>query len=57
MTSQMFVKLLSSTETPWAYVHSVAGHTYWIGAFDAYSVGQVTITCVATELVAGLIQR
>lgn len=57
MTSQMFVKLLSSTKTPWAYVHSVAGHAYWIGAFDAYSVGQVTITCVATELVAGLIQR
>lgn len=57
MTPQMLRKLLSSTETPRTYVHSVSGHAYWIGAFDAYSVRQVTIARVAVELVAGLIQR
>lgn len=57
MTPQMLRKFLSSTETPRAYVHSVSGHAYWIGAFDAYSVRQVTIARVAVELVAGLIQR
>lgn len=56
MTSPVVSKLLPSTETRRAYVHTLSGNAYWIGTFDAYGMRQVACTRIALVLHTRLIQ-